>query len=94
MKTYKSWARVAAIVAVAVGLGHPAAAATRTTSFGVSATVVATCAISPAPRAGSGLFALTCQPPKGAAPAVVAPPPLVRVARDPKSGALVQTIEF
>jgi hypothetical protein len=79
---------------MASGFGHPASATTRTTSFNVTATVAATCRIAPALKAGSTPSPLICQPPIGAPRTIVAPPPRVMVARDPKTGALVQTIEF
>jgi hypothetical protein len=93
---FKTRWRVAALVIVVVGgCGSAVEAATRTTSFNVTATVVATCALSPALTGGRASPAI-CQQPQaqGAARLITAPSPVVRVSRDSKSGALVRTVEF
>ena len=66
-----------------------AAAATSTTSFGVSARVTATCMIAAAPW----IRGPVCLRPAGP---VIAPatPPVVSFSRDPQTGVLVQTISF
>jgi hypothetical protein len=80
---------MALAAAWSVANAQPAGAATSTASFGVTATVVATCTLSPAPRT-SGPVCL--QPPRSAIPLPAAP--VVRFSRDPQTGALVQTVEF
>ena len=76
----------AAVLIVGVAGAAPASAAVVKTSFGVSATVVATCHILPgrpnpcAPRARTTT--------------INAEKPVVAVSRDPKTNLVTQTIEF
>jgi hypothetical protein len=77
--------RAATIVACAT-VAPAAGAATVKSSFGVSVTVVAECRIAPG------------QPQVCAAHApgspIVAPQPVVRFSRDPKTGVVTRTVEF
>ena len=76
----------AVVLIVGVAGAAPASAAVVKTSFGVSATVVATCRILPG------------QPnpcaPKARTTSINAEKPLVAVTRDPKTNLVTQTIEF
>jgi hypothetical protein len=78
------WAAVAGACLAGVGTGG---AAVVKTSFGVSATVVATCRLAPG-RASA------CARSAGQDPTIVAEQPLVTFSRDPKTGATVETVEF
>jgi hypothetical protein len=91
-----AWLRIAAAGLGAAALGQPATAATSTRSFQVSATVVATCSLTTTVNTGQASVSQpTCaRRTTGASQAVVAPPPVVKVTRDPKTGVLVKTIEF
>jgi hypothetical protein len=94
VEDFKARWRLAALAALMVGgVGQSAQAATRTTSLSVTATVVATCSMAPTPITGQTAPA-TCRSQAGGAPAITAPPPVVKLTRDPKTGELVRTIEF
>jgi hypothetical protein len=74
-------------------LAAPAAAATRTTSFGVSVTVVATCQVVPGLQSGCAPSPRTSGS-SGSAGAPIAPKPVVTFTKDPKTGTVIQTIVF
>lgn len=79
-----------ALAAVVVLAGAPpAGAAARTASMGVSVTVVAACTIVPGPRSAGPACLRLAAP--SAAPS---PSPAVTYARDPKTGATIQTVVF
>ena len=73
----------------AAGAASLASAATSTASFGVSATVMASCTVAPR-RWTTGPVCLRSRTPT-IRPATA---PVVSVSRDPQTGALVQTIAF
>lgn len=66
----------------------PAGAAVVKASFGVSVTVVATCRIVPGQAQGCA------SPDKSSAVIIPAQQPLVTYRRDPKTGAVIETVEF
>jgi hypothetical protein len=80
------WLRAAAVVAC-LACAAPAVAAVVEASFGVSVMVVASCRIIPG-------LANPCARALGQAPTLVAEKPVVSFSTDPKSGAVIQTIEF
>jgi hypothetical protein len=87
------WRRAAAIVAAA-GLAAPAVAATKTTSFGVSVTVVATCQVVPGSASGCAPSTRTSGSAASPGPTVAPPKPVVTFAKDPKTGVVIQTVVF
>ena len=80
------WLWAAAIVARLVGAA-PAAAAVVKASFGVSVVVVSSCRI-------IARQANPCARAPGQALTIVTEKPVVTFSTDPKTGAVVQTIEF
>lgn len=77
----------AAGAAACLAAASPAAAGVVKTSFGVSATVVATCRILPGQ-------ANPCAPVMGQAPAIRVETPVVTYTHDARTGAVIQMIEF
>ena len=77
--------RAAVLIACAAGVG-PGSAAVVKTSFGVSATVVATCRITPGQP---GPCTRPVQP-----ATINAEKPVVTFRRDPKTNVVIQTVEF
>jgi hypothetical protein len=78
--------RVAIVAAIAGGA--PVAAATIKTSFGVSATVIGSpCRILPGRL-------IPCAPIAQPGSANIVDQPLVRFSRDPRTGVMIETIEF
>jgi hypothetical protein len=86
--------RTAAIVAAVAGLAAPVAAATRTTSFGVSVTVVASCQVVAGSPSGCAPSAHAAGTTGSAGAPVAAPKPVVTFTKDPKTGTVIQTIVF
>jgi hypothetical protein len=93
-KQTATWRRVTILVACAITV--PAAAATNSSSFSVSATVVAACAIAPRLPARLGADAAvprTVCAATPALPATAAPQPVVTLTRD-ATGLTTLKIEF
>lgn len=84
-------------LAVIAGGAGAAGAATKSTSFRVSAIVVGTCMVIPTPPVkadGKNDWRVCSRPPRQAWTFVPVPPPTVTYRRNPGSGLIWETVEF